>query len=85
MDDIRITHPPRTTKDPAIRLARLEEKLRHELLSEEERCELPTRSPASAASSAARLGRDGRATYAGATAYAIRPDKGHEQEESACT
>jgi hypothetical protein len=32
--------PAHPTKDPARRLAKLEEKLRHELLSEEKRCEL---------------------------------------------
>ena len=32
--------PAHSTKDPATRLAKLEERLRHELLSEEERCEL---------------------------------------------
>jgi hypothetical protein len=37
MDDIRITHPPRTTKDPRACLAKLEEKYRCELMAEDER------------------------------------------------
>ena len=40
MDDIRITHRPRTTKDPATRLQRLEEKYRNELLGEDERLQV---------------------------------------------
>jgi hypothetical protein len=40
VDDIRIAQPPRTTKDPKARLARLEEKCRHELMDPDARLEL---------------------------------------------
>ena len=43
MDDLRITHRPRTTKDPRTRLAKLEAAYAHELMSIEERLELRER------------------------------------------
>ncbi len=43
MDAPKSSAPPRPTEDPTTRLAKLEEKYRHELLNEEERCELADR------------------------------------------
>jgi len=40
VDAPKSSAPARPTLDPATRLAKLEEKYRHELLGEEERCEL---------------------------------------------
>jgi hypothetical protein len=40
MDDIRITHRPRTAKDPRARLVRLEEKYRREMMGEDERLQV---------------------------------------------